>query len=603
MPKEIDLPDGSVGVFPDDMPDADIQTVLRKQFPPERGAGERFVAGLKSTTVDPLIAMAKPPDLSTGRGVVEAAFGPGGRLITHMFDKARDAVKAGQEGNWKEAAASGLEAIPVVGQVAEGLSAVGVPLAEGNVAGAAGAATGLAIPFSPKLARGTAAMGRAVVSSPKTGAVVRGVGKVAGGTAVVGAGQAVGHPFLGYLLGKNLVKSGVTEIAEAFKKQAATVGVEAAEASLLEDLAQSQAGKKFASLDPTQQATVRDLAKRIQAPTSAAPKPSVPAGPPPPPFSGNPSETPPKPATAPPARPAAPPPSPVAEEPAAPPAQLEAQAVPSEAKPPVAEPDLEAQLRESIARVPKKAPPQQAAAPEYPRIGKSKVVDGRTVGSNVPNESSIEGYLADYDVLPGIREVPVADFPGASVKDMFYAADDFKRVRDLTEQIKQSGRIDPLIVIVDKDGPYILEGGHRLASLHAMGAKSFPARIVMDRESIPRPVSPPDPAALSEAFDQPAMKEAMAAKGVKAKAIGESIESGARTLKAEQYGKLLKERGITATQAARLPKDSPFWATAAEELRNSMINSGELTWEQAERMKFKPPSARTVGQIVKMLDQ
>jgi hypothetical protein len=108
---------------------------------------------------------------------------------------------------------------------------------------------------------------------------------------------------------------------------------------------------------------------------------------------------------------------------------------------------------------------------------------------------------------------------------------------------------------------------------------------------------------VAAAFDQPAMKEGMAAKGVKAKAVAESIEQGARTLKAEDYASVLKGQGISASQVARLPANSPFWATAAEELRNSLVNSGALTWEQAERMAFKPPSARTVSQIVKMLDQ
>jgi len=434
MPKEIDLPDGSVGVFPDDMPDAEIQAALRKQFPP--GAGERFVAGLKSTTVDPLVAMAKPPDLSTGRGLVETAFGPGGRLLTHMFDKARDAVKAGQEGNWKEAAASGLEAIPVVGQVAETLSTVGVPLSQGDVAGAAGAATGLA----------------ATAMLP---AAARGLGR--GATAVKGAAQSVASPLK--------VAKGVVQVMRASSSPAGAF-------SLADGIRNIRAG--MAKTVPAAEAKAIPPGRALAPGTwTGAPEATVtPATPPPPPFSGNPSEPTPvvsrgttaRPATAPPARPAPPPPSPVAEEPAAPPAQPEAQAAPSEAKPPAVEPDLEAQLRESIANV------------------------------------------------------------------------------------------------LQKKG-------------------------------------------VAEAFDQPAMKEAMAAKAVKAKAIGESMETGARTLKAEQYGKLLKERGITATQAARLPKDSPFWATAAEELRNSMINSGELTWEQAERMKFKPPSARTVGQIVKMLDQ
>jgi hypothetical protein len=789
---------------------------------PPPGAGARYVSGLKSTTVDPLMAMFAPSEAGGARGFVENALGPGGRLLTHMFDKARDAIKAGQEGKPAEALASGLEAIPVVGQVAETLSTVGVPLAEGNVAGAAGAATGLAIPFSPKIARGTAAMGRAVVS-PRGAAVLKGAGKVAGGVATVSAGQALGHPFLGYLLGKDIVRGGFRQIAEAFKRQAAVTGVEAAEASLLEDLAQSQAGKKFATLDPAQQATVRDLAKKIQGvATAETPRPSVagppkppagapvsapaapppppfsgvpdvnrstgwqripplhperdviidmegppqltgsrgslppppppveiigprqltgpraagfemlreppyragarttvyemgaPAGvpeakrvftmgtePPPPPFSGNPAEptpavprgtsTPspaippestPAPAAAPPARPVAPPPSPVAEPPAAAPRQ------------PVARPaepwqqDLDTFLEESLNDL-----RDTQAAKNYSGLGKLRdyeagqtgrlekewydaVDQAYSEGKPVPLKNrpewaitaeqsaqrsgdTLDKHIRDAnrkaveEAVSAGKPVPVevlAQYPDLTRKAAPRQPEPQPALPeakppveapppDLEAQLRESiarvakkpppgtGQATPVAVQPAPAPPVAepppkapppvvterIKGPTSYNEYAAMSPEELEAYLKQSPEMTPAAIAPPEvraappartrPAALDAAFDQAAMQADMAANAVKTKAISASMESGARILKAEDYSNLLKGRGISAVQAAKLPANSPFWKTAAEELRNSMVNSGELTLEQAERMAFKPPSARTVGQIVKMLDR
>jgi hypothetical protein len=43
----------------------------------------------------------------------------------------------------------------------------------------------------------------------------------------------------------------------------------------------------------------------------------------------------------------------------------------------------------------------------------------------------------------------------------------------------------PLVVVVEKDGPYVLEGSHRLEALFELGAQSFPAVVAIDRDSIP----------------------------------------------------------------------------------------------------------------------
>ncbi len=114
---------------------------------------------------------------------------------------------------------------------------------------------------------------------------------------------------------------------------------------------------------------------------------------------------------------------------------------------------------------------------EYPVAG--SVVDGRVVRSEVPNTASIAATLYDYVTLPSIREVPMSQFD-ADPRDMFYAANDMRRARQLASEIQESGEIAPLIVVIDEEGPYVLEGAHRLAALHILGAQSFPALVVLE---------------------------------------------------------------------------------------------------------------------------
>lgn len=115
---------------------------------------------------------------------------------------------------------------------------------------------------------------------------------------------------------------------------------------------------------------------------------------------------------------------------------------------------------------------------KFPRASGS--VDGREFTTDVPNVGSIRSSLDSYEVLPGIREVKVSDFE-ASGAPKFYSKSEQERTERLAEAIKQSGRITPLIVVIDKEkSPYILEGGHRFDALKMNGAKSFPALVVVD---------------------------------------------------------------------------------------------------------------------------
>jgi len=94
--------------------------------------------------------------------------------------------------------------------------------------------------------------------------------------------------------------------------------------------------------------------------------------------------------------------------------------------------------------------------------------------------NSIGASFTDYEVLNGIRELPMSDFGGP--KSVFYGTSDFDKSRELAEEIKKSGEINPLIIAIDENGPYILEGAHRFVALHYLGKTKFPALVVIDND-------------------------------------------------------------------------------------------------------------------------
>jgi hypothetical protein len=108
-------------------------------------------------------------------------------------------------------------------------------------------------------------------------------------------------------------------------------------------------------------------------------------------------------------------------------------------------------------------------------------VDGRLVGDKIANTDSIAASLDDYEVLPGIREVPFSAFTQMGPLK-YYSVSEERRTKVLAEAIFLSRLVDPLIVVEDVNGPYILEGGHRFDALRELGAKSFPALVVLDLE-------------------------------------------------------------------------------------------------------------------------
>lgn len=123
----------------------------------------------------------------------------------------------------------------------------------------------------------------------------------------------------------------------------------------------------------------------------------------------------------------------------------------------------------------------------HPLAGKS--VDGMWVRDSVPNTDSIDATLGgtDYSVLRGIREVPMSYIGDTDPKSRYYSADSHDHALGLAAQIRENEEINPLIVVHDAEGHYVLEGNHRIGALHALGKKSFPAMVVVHHDSFESP--------------------------------------------------------------------------------------------------------------------
>ena len=117
---------------------------------------------------------------------------------------------------------------------------------------------------------------------------------------------------------------------------------------------------------------------------------------------------------------------------------------------------------------------------DYPMAG--SVVSGLAVRSDVPNTDSIGAGCYDYEVLDGIREVPLSPWGDYTPNKSFCVVNDIERCHQLAEEIKQSGEISPLIIAMNGNDQWIVEGGHRLSALYLLQVQSFPALIVIDKD-------------------------------------------------------------------------------------------------------------------------
>ena len=118
---------------------------------------------------------------------------------------------------------------------------------------------------------------------------------------------------------------------------------------------------------------------------------------------------------------------------------------------------------------------------EYPIINGNEI-EGLLIRSQIPNMGSIEASLTNYEILDGIRQVSFASF--TQMENLsYYSPDEERKTKELAEQIKYNKEINPLIVVVDDEGPYVLEGGHRFDALRELNIPSFPAKVVIDLDS------------------------------------------------------------------------------------------------------------------------
>ena len=113
-------------------------------------------------------------------------------------------------------------------------------------------------------------------------------------------------------------------------------------------------------------------------------------------------------------------------------------------------------------------------------------VSGLVVREDVPNMSSISASMDQYTVLPGIKEVPKTAFDASYISGLKASKLD-KRTESLSKEIEANKEINPLIVAVDNDGAYIIEGGHRFDALMYKDTPSVPAVVVIDETNPPSP--------------------------------------------------------------------------------------------------------------------
>jgi len=127
-------------------------------------------------------------------------------------------------------------------------------------------------------------------------------------------------------------------------------------------------------------------------------------------------------------------------------------------------------------------------------------VDGLKVRDFVPNQDSIAATFNKFEIVDGIREVNINNFVLLDPDKVP------QRAKDLAQEIKASGEINPLIVAIDDAGPYFLEGSNRIDALVFLGKKRFPAMVVLDREAAPivkKPEAPPASPPLIKDFTKP----------------------------------------------------------------------------------------------------
>lgn len=107
-------------------------------------------------------------------------------------------------------------------------------------------------------------------------------------------------------------------------------------------------------------------------------------------------------------------------------------------------------------------------------------LDGYVIREKIPNMPSIDATLDYYHTLSKVRAFPTEGFSGS---EYYKIIGGVQRVKDLAQEIQNNKEINPIIVVEEKDGPYVLEGGHRMSAFVDLGIPHIPALIVINLES------------------------------------------------------------------------------------------------------------------------
>ncbi len=262
---------------------------------------------------------------------------------------------------------------------------------------------------------------------------------------------------------------------------------------------------------------------------------------------------------------------------------------PPEAPKPVSKPIPKVPEVTKAAPVVKK--PVLTATKEFKKSG--DIVDGRQVRGSVPNTESISASFnaGESKTLPGIREIKMSDIETTKPRELFYAADDLRRVRKLTEEIKQSKEISPLIVVQDAEGLYILEGAHRLGALNEVGAKSFPALVVQDLKSLAE--LKPKPAPIVPKAEKVAPVAPIKAPEV-VKPTPEPLDAVA--LKKETITQIRKDFELDKLTK---PERKGFEQSAKEAVETKAVDNALLTSEEVIKSKRAVSDVEHAGMTIK----
>lgn len=122
--------------------------------------------------------------------------------------------------------------------------------------------------------------------------------------------------------------------------------------------------------------------------------------------------------------------------------------------------------------------PSEQIARNLPVISSWNGMSLTDIGSSY---NSISSSMEDYEVLNGIREIPLSMFENTTPSSKNQA--ERERVQNLAQQIQENQWIEPLVVAFDDHpSPYIIEGAHRFDALvSVLGAQTLPSLVVIDK--------------------------------------------------------------------------------------------------------------------------